>query len=338
MSSTYSQTFATPPSLWALYPRILAARKPALVPEGARVPRLEARWSRVQVQPAHLARYRDVCGCAPSGELPIAYPHVLASALHLAILASDRFPVSLLGLVHVANRIDQLGPLEPRGGGELSCWVEGHESTVRGQLFTMHTEWRAAGSVLWHEQSEFLARSPRAARAAPAGSPRPPRGAARGTGERGGASSAAGASAVGSAVAGAGDAGGGAATDGEAGEPGDEATVTRSFRADVGLGRRYGPLAGDLNPIHVADLTARAFGFRAAIAHGMWSLARCAAEVDATVPSAAPRSLVVRFQKPLFLPSAVALRMVREASGTRFAMLDAQAGKPYLSGSLRRVA
>jgi len=34
------------------------------------------------------------------------------------------------------------------------------------------------------------------------------------------------------------------------------------------------------NPIHVADLAARWFGFKHAIAHGMWSLARCVARSD----------------------------------------------------------
>ena len=38
------------------------------------------------------------------------------------------------------------------------------------------------------------------------------------------------------------------------------------LHAPAGLGRRYGALAGDVNPIHIADVAARAFGFRAAIA------------------------------------------------------------------------
>jgi len=33
MSCIFSLKFSSPPSLWGIYPRILTARKPALVPE-----------------------------------------------------------------------------------------------------------------------------------------------------------------------------------------------------------------------------------------------------------------------------------------------------------------
>ena len=58
------------------------------------------------------------------------------------------------------------------------------------------------------------------------------------------------------------------------GAPDAVAVKSSSFRAPAGLGRRYGFISGDVNPIHMSDLTARAFGFPRAIAHGMWSLGR----------------------------------------------------------------
>ncbi|MES9519047.1 MaoC/PaaZ C-terminal domain-containing protein [Streptomyces capoamus] len=48
-----------------------------------------------------------------------------------------------------------------------------------------------------------------------------------------------------------------------------------SLAGDVG--RRYGAVSGDRNPIHLHPLTARLFGFPRAVAHGMWTLARCLA-------------------------------------------------------------
>ena len=307
MTRSYSRTFDAPPSIWGLYPRVLAARKPGRVPEGVRVPRLEARLTRVRIDASHLQRYREICGCAAAEELPIAYPHVLANGLHLALLASKVFPVTPFGLVHVANHIEQLVPLGPEGGGELSCWLDGHEQTSRGQLFAMHTEWRIAGEVVWRERCEFLARAGRAAPAAAA------RRAAL-------AASEADASVVAESTL------------------EEEPATSTSFRADAGLGRRYGQVSGDLNPIHVADLTARLFGFRAAIAHGMWSLARCAAELDAAVPASAPRQLEVQFRRPVFLPSWLSLRSARDAAGVRFVLLDSQGEKLHLVGSLRRAA
>lgn len=68
------------------------------------------------------------------------------------------------------------------------------------------------------------------------------------------------------------------------------------------LGRRYGAASGDRNPIHLYPLTARLFGFPRAIAHGMWTVARCLAE--------APRPDDVQgvradFRAPVLLPATV---------------------------------
>ncbi len=46
------------------------------------------------------------------------------------------------------------------------------------------------------------------------------------------------------------------------------------------LGRRYAAASGDRNPIHLHALSAKAFGFPRAIAHGMWTKARCMAALE----------------------------------------------------------
>ncbi len=315
MTSTFSLTFSSPPSPWGLYPRILLARKPARVAEGRQVPRIEARLSKVRVDSAHLRRYQELCGEGAAGALPLAYPHLLASGLHLAMLASDRFPVALLGLVHVANRIESFGVLDPGAGGELACWIEGHEETPRGQQFALHTEWTAGtGNLLWRECCTFLARAKRPAKDA------------SGQARDGNAAAAAGANVAAAATA--------AAAMAEAAEARAETPKsTTSFRAPVGLGRRYGQVSGDINPIHIADVTARAFGFRAAIAHGMWSMARCAAEIDSAVPSDRPRVLDVQFRLPVFLPSWLSLQYGRQDDAVRFELRDSQGEKVHLAGS-----
>jgi acyl dehydratase len=69
------------------------------------------------------------------------------------------------------------------------------------------------------------------------------------------------------------------------------------------LGRRYGSVSGDLNPIHVHPLTARLFGFPSAIAHGMWTQARCLAALQSRLPDAF--TVDVAFRKPILLPATV---------------------------------
>ena len=74
------------------------------------------------------------------------------------------------------------------------------------------------------------------------------------------------------------------------------------LRVEEGTGRSFGRVTGDVNPIHLHSLTARAFGFKAAIAHGWWTTARIAALLEAD--SASPgRRLRIVFRRPVYLPS-----------------------------------
>lgn len=83
--------------------RVLFSKKPALVPEGTKVEPLEAEVSFSKFDAERLAKYREVCGWKRD-DVPLTWPHVMASQLHLGLLSSPRFPVRLLGLVQWAHR------------------------------------------------------------------------------------------------------------------------------------------------------------------------------------------------------------------------------------------
>ncbi|GAA2424417.1 MaoC/PaaZ C-terminal domain-containing protein [Streptomyces coeruleofuscus] len=73
------------------------------------------------------------------------------------------------------------------------------------------------------------------------------------------------------------------------------------WRLAEDVGRRYAAASGDRNPIHLHPLTARLFGFPRAIAHGMWTVARCLA-AQGTPDSCHVRA---RFRAPVLLPGTV---------------------------------
>ena len=57
-----------------------------------------------------------------------------------------------------------------------------------------------------------------------------------------------------------------------------------SLAADTG--RRYAAVSGDVNTIHLSGLSAKAFGFPSAIAHGMYTMALAGRAVTACSPVA----------------------------------------------------
>ncbi len=80
------------------------------------------------------------------------------------------------------------------------------------------------------------------------------------------------------------------------------------------LGRRYAGVSGDRNPIHMHPLTARAFGFPRPIAHGMWSMSRCLAQLEGRLPDSF--STAVSFRKPVSLPGRVRFASVTRDDGS----------------------
>ncbi|WP_110238577.1 MaoC family dehydratase [Nocardioides gilvus] len=96
------------------------------------------------------------------------------------------------------------------------------------------------------------------------------------------------------------------------------------------LGRRYGRVSGDMNPIHLYPLTAKALGFRRHIAHGMWTKARALAAIENRLPDAV--QIDVAFKKPVFLPSKVAFGVTGDRSAWHFAVRNPKDGSPHVVG------
>lgn len=99
------------------------------------------------------------------------------------------------------------------------------------------------------------------------------------------------------------------------------------------LGRRYAAISGDYNPIHLGALSAKFFGFKKAIAHGMWSKARCLAALDAVTPESGYQ-VRVNFLKPVYLPSTVSFYANSEESGQNFFLYDSSGEHRHLQGSI----
>ncbi len=110
---------------------------------------------------------------------------------------------------------------------------------------------------------------------------------------------------------------------------------TATWRLAGDIGRRYGAVSGDLNPIHMHSLSARLFGFPSAIAHGMWTKARCLAALEPRLPHAF--SVEASFRKPILLPATVAFAERPQQDGVLFGVRDPRKGSSHLDGRLTGV-
>lgn len=112
----------------------------------------------------------------------------------------------------------------------------------------------------------------------------------------------------------------------------EELPATATWELPGDLGRRYAGVSGDFNPIHMHPLSARLFGFPSAIAHGMWTKARCLAAQDARLPEAF--TVKVAFRRPIILPATVHFTEQPSDGEARFGVRDAGKDTPHLDGTL----
>jgi hypothetical protein len=212
--------------------------------------------------------------------------------LQIKLMAGGDFPFPLVGSVHVANRITQVRPLRVSERLDLRVHLENLRDHPRGRQFDMVSEALVDGEVVWTDVSTYLRRT----------------GGSNGS-ERGEQTEAPQGSMIRSA---------------------SSANATAIWRVPADIGRRYGEVSGDRNPIHLYKLTARMFGFPTAIAHGMWTKARCLAAFEGRLPAA--YTVDVAFKVPVLLPAKVGFTAEERDDGWEFALADARSGKPHLTG------
>ncbi|WP_407565472.1 MaoC family dehydratase [Streptomyces sp. 184] len=283
-------------------PRLLPLYARAVVPKRRGRAAYERRLVLPGVRPdaARLRRYAAVCGFPDDGRLPATYPHVVAFPLAMSLMAARDFPFPLLGLVHLANRVEHLRPV---GAGERLTYVVATgpaQSHPKGTVFTVAAHARLGGETVWRSTSTYLSRGP---------------GTAQPTAE-------------------------------DPGPPGPTVAARReSWHLPGSLGRSYAAASGDRNPIHLHPLAARPFGFRRAIAHGMWTKARCLAGLADELPEA--YAVDVSFRAPVLLPAEVGFRAerleaaeqaARAGGGWAFDVRGADGVREHLRGAVSPLA
>ena len=243
----------------------------------------------------HLASYQRVCGFRVSDALPPTYLHILAFPLSVALMTERAFPFPLVGMVHVHNAITVHRPVS---AGEVFAF-DVRAAQLRphksGRQFDLLAQASVDGEVVWSGRSTYLR---------------------RGKGGSDGAQPA--------------------QTDAQPAHDDSAATVQSAvaqLRVPEDIGRRYAAVSGDRNPIHLHALSARAFGFPKAIAHGMWLKARVLATLEGRLPNG-EYTADVAFKTPVLLPSTIAVETGTVGGLWSLNVTNAKSGKPHLTGRI----
>ncbi len=288
------------PSLASLYGAALGRSARAAMLRTDRpqlLPNVVYRVDDVAVDPARLTRYQHLLGESGRDVLPAGFVHVLGFPLAVQVMARDDFPLPLLGMVHIANRVEVARPLTLTDALTVRAWSRNRRPHHRGTQVDLVVEVTESDEAdpgspgtraqpAWRGVSTYLAKGVRLEGLDAA--PEPVRA-----------------------------------------EP-DELPVTARWELGADVGREYAKVSGDVNPIHLSSLSAKAFGFPRAIAHGMYTASRALALVG-------PRrgesfTWTTEFASPVLLPGRVEVNVTETPDGFTYA---GWGRKPNFTGAVR---
>ncbi|MFT4296559.1 MAG: MaoC/PaaZ C-terminal domain-containing protein [Micropruina sp.] len=238
---------------------------------------------------AEVAGYDRVCGFTLTDRLPATWLHVLTFPLQLTLLTAPDFPLAPLGMVHVSNSITLHRPVLITEPLELTVRAEGPRPHRRGVVVDLVGEALVAGERVFEGRSTYLSR------------------AARLEGEEHRPET----------------------DEGSRQAQPAELPTAGLWRLPSELGRRYAAVSGDVNPIHLNPLAAKAFGLPGTIAHGMWTHARALAALQPRLPDSFDVS--VRFSKPVRLSSTVRFAAAETSAGFAAQVTNRDADKVFLT-------
>ncbi|MEU8152634.1 MaoC/PaaZ C-terminal domain-containing protein [Micromonospora sp. NPDC048986] len=148
------------PAVGALHRRALLGALPGLGGgrRGPDLPAVELAVAGVSVDRATLADYDRVCGFRLTDRLPATFPHVMGFPLAVRLMTAPDFPLPLIGLVHVGNRITAHRPITADETVDFTTYAENLRPHDRGRQVDVVLVGSVDGTEVWRGVSTYLGR------------------------------------------------------------------------------------------------------------------------------------------------------------------------------------
>lgn len=283
------------PKLHTTYANVIKSLLPSADNKATSLPSGVYTVQKLAIDQSNLREYRKICGFVDDGRVPATYFAVLSQTLQMNMMARHDFPFAMLGLVHIANSVVQHRVIFDTETVSMSVRLDNLQPHDKGQQFDFITTVSVADELVWQGVSTYLSRQKKNKQRTSGDTKQP-------------------VAAKMQPVAGG---------------------VAQEIVIDEDIGRRYAFVSGDFNLIHLHPLSARAFGFPRAIAHGMWTKACSLATISRQYALPAAFRVDVSFKLPVFLPSTVELISDEPCQlGIEFAMYAKNSDKTHLLGTI----
>lgn len=254
----------------------------------------ETRWETTDVISRQLVddynALMGASGVVGHNSAPSVAVHITAFRLSTAMMVDPRFPLPLLGMVHLQHRVWHMSDVPIDKPVRVSTWPQNlaphHAGTsieIWVQIFDPVTD-----KLLWQSMALYLSRSVELPGASQPSRPERP--------------------------------------------TFHPPVMTGQWELPKDIGRRYGAVSGDRNPIHLSNPTAKMLGMPGAIAHGMYAAGKMLAGRE----TLAPYTWAIEFASPMRIPSRVAVNYRQEGDRLFVTGWNAKKEKLHFLGEIRQ--
>ncbi len=291
------QHFRELPKMHTTYANVIKSLLPSGDAKAKQLPSSVYTVDQLVIDQANLSDYRKICGFMNDGRVPATYFAVLSQTLQMNMMAKPDFPFAMLGLVHLENSVTQHRVIFDTETVRMSVQLDNLRAHDKGQQFDFVTTVFVGEELVWQGVSTYLSRQKKSKQSPQAAKPKETITSAKLDASEGG--------------------------------------LSLPIEVQEDIGRRYAFVSGDFNPIHLHPLSARAFGFPKAIAHGMWTKARALAVIARSFELPAAFQVQVSFRQPVFLPSTIELVTdAPDALGIEFGLYSKDGKKTHALGTI----
>lgn len=291
------QHFRELPKMHTTYANVIKSLLPSGDAKAKQLPSSVYTVDQLVIDQANLSDYRKICGFMNDGRVPATYFAVLSQTLQMNMMAKPDFPFAMLGLVHLENSVTQHRVIFDTETVRMSVQLDNLRAHDKGQQFDFVTTVFVGEELVWQGVSTYLSRQKKSKQSPQAAKPKETITPVKLDASEGG--------------------------------------LSLPIEAQEDIGRRYAFVSGDFNPIHLHPLSARAFGFPKAIAHGMWTKARALAVIARSFELPAAFQVQVSFRQPVFLPSTIELVTdAPDALGIEFGLYSKDGKKTHALGTI----
>lgn len=211
----------------------------------------------------------------------ISYYSILVGKLQLFALSHSKFPLPILGAVHMSNEFELFCSLDENNSFDIDLKIKGFSLHKAGVLFNIESTITQNNKQIWRCISTFLSimKLPKSLHAE-----------------------------LKKTLSNASPTSKKSLTETMIKSFGCEQDFTE-IKFPSNMGKKFASICGDYNPIHTNRILAKLFGFRSCIAHGICAFTKCLTQVSGHhVPNHFPLRASVYFISPIFIPNSVILQ------------------------------